>query len=154
MGKPLNAKISHLMEALKEVRGLHILVVDDDPSVRLILSKMLQVIGCKVTTAEDGIRGLDRFLHDSYDLVITDMEMPGMDGWSLAQRIKDHSPDTQIMMITGNPEIKFKDRVGLLDALVFKPFLFEDIRKTLLSLWQRRPAPDQKLEGLTAAVSQ
>ena len=127
----------YLKNGEKKLTGLRILVIDDDESILLILSKMLQIMGLQVTTASNGKTGLEHFLDGSYDFVITDMEMPGMDGLSLSQKIKERHQDTPIIMITGNPEINSGNSMVSVDDLVFKPFLFKDIQESLLRLMRK-----------------
>jgi len=101
-----------------------------------------------VTVASSGHEGLSIFFNDSFGLVITDMHMPGMDGWSLARHIKDKSPDTPVVLITGSE----KDTVmktfkgSFVDTVIFKPLSLEDIQKTVQGFlhtrqWKRGSAP-------------
>ena len=79
-----------------------VLVVDDQEAIRDVLSGMLAVMGHGVVTAGSGEEGLNLFLNNAFQLVLTDLEMPGMDGLTLACRIKESSPNTSVIVITGS----------------------------------------------------
>ena len=111
-----------------------VLVVDDDAMIRDFLNDALSVLGYEVTTAPGGAEGLDQFGQNAFDLVITDCLMPGTDGWQMAERIRQISASTPIIMVTGQneDEVRPKMQGGNIDFLVFKPFkldkLYEAVR--------------------------
>ena len=78
-----------------------ILVVDDEASIRELLSKTLALAEYQVETAADGTTALTRLREMSYDLVIADLKMPGMDGLMLIRQIKRLQPELPIIIITG-----------------------------------------------------
>jgi CheY-like chemotaxis protein len=87
-------------------RSLRILCIDDEPELRQLLADVLQVHHHKVTVAPGGKEGLAMFRsnlggRDSYEVVITDLGMPDMDGHHVARAIKAESPHTPIIMLTG-----------------------------------------------------
>ena len=82
-----------------------ILVVDDEPNYLVILSELLRDEGFEVFTAPGGAEGLDLVRNVDLDLVITDMQMPGMDGLQLLQAIKKINPDLPVVMITAFAEV-------------------------------------------------
>ena len=88
-----------------------ILVVDDEKSIRDCLSDMLSFMGFEVAVAGSGNEGLNLFLKNSFDLVPTDLEMPGLDGRTLALRIKDKSPHTPVVLMTGSEEGTVMERL-------------------------------------------
>jgi DNA-binding NtrC family response regulator len=77
-----------------------ILVVDDESSARGALSEILQDEGYKVRTAADGFRALAAASEFAPDVVLTDLKMPGMDGLSLMERIKETQPDVAVVLMT------------------------------------------------------
>jgi DNA-binding NtrC family response regulator len=77
-----------------------ILIIDDDTSLRRVLEYNLQAEGYEVLTAADGETGLALFAECSPDLVITDLKMPGMNGFQVLATIKEHSPTTLVIVIT------------------------------------------------------
>jgi len=78
-----------------------VLVVDDEASIRDLLSKTLALAEYDVDTAPDGTTALDRMRAFSYDLLIADLKMPGMDGLTLIRQAKRLKADLPIIIITG-----------------------------------------------------
>ena len=124
-----------------------ILVVDDSKAIRDILSKMLSFMGFHVTVASSGNEGLNLFLTNSFDLVLTDLQMPGMDGWTLALRVKDESPDTPVVLVTGEEKKGITEKLNesCVDSALFKPFCLEDIRETVQKMLDNRAMERGKL---------
>ena len=77
-----------------------ILVVDDDQGMRELLEIMLAGEGYKVSTASDAAKALNRCRKDKFDLIITDLKMPKMDGISFLREVKDMAPETMVILIT------------------------------------------------------
>ena len=111
------------------------LVVDDDATVRELLSWILEGMKFAVITAKDGKNALRLFQKHDFNIVITDLNMPKIDGMALARRVKEWSPQTPIILISG--EIKRSSRVyrTMVDCVLHKPFGIGDletaVRKTL-----------------------
>lgn len=84
------------MSALRKV-----LVVDDDPVVGKSFTRVLSQKGYAVITAQNGQEALDKLQAGAYDVVFTDIKMPGMDGLELAERVKAKSPWTPVVIVTG-----------------------------------------------------
>jgi excisionase family DNA binding protein len=80
---------------------LRVLVVDDEASIRDLLSKTLALAEYDVDTAPDGTTALDRMRAFSYDLLIADLKMPGMDGLTLIRQAKRIKADLPVIIITG-----------------------------------------------------
>jgi PAS domain S-box-containing protein len=78
-----------------------ILVIDDEEFVRSVLSRTLTQVNHQVTLAENGEKGIQLFKERKFDMVLTDLGMPGMSGWEVCRMIKEISPNTPIGMITG-----------------------------------------------------
>jgi excisionase family DNA binding protein len=78
-----------------------ILVVDDESSIRELLSKTLALAEYEVDTAPDGRAGVERLRLGHYDLLIADLKMPGMDGLSLIREAKRFKADLPVIIITG-----------------------------------------------------
>jgi signal transduction histidine kinase len=96
-----------------------LLLVDDEPGIRKMMSLDLSSDGYKVFTAEDGAKGLELFDHEKPSLVITDLKMPGMDGIEVLKRIKEKSPDTEVIVITGHGDMDLAIRSLQLEASDF-----------------------------------
>lgn len=82
-----------------------ILLVDDEEGIRKVLSISLTDSGYQVFTAENGEEALRIFREHRPPIVVTDIKMPGMDGTELLGKIKDESPDTEVIMITGHGDM-------------------------------------------------
>ena len=81
--------------------GVKILVVDDEPSVVDVFSQYLTGAGYRVQSAANGKEALDVFKKDQFQLVITDIEMPEIDGMALIDRIKAVNKDVVVIVVTG-----------------------------------------------------
>jgi two-component system, NtrC family, nitrogen regulation response regulator NtrX len=84
----------------------HILVIDDEKSIRNTLKDVLEYEKHNVDIAEDGLVGLAMFEKGVYDLVLCDIKMPNMDGLDVLQKIFVHTEDTQVIMISGHGNIE------------------------------------------------
>ena len=81
-----------------------LIVVEDDDGVRVLVHELLLDRGYKVITAQTGAEGLDRIRREPrLSLVITDIRMPGIDGWELARRATEMRADIKVLYITGYP---------------------------------------------------
>jgi CheY-like chemotaxis protein len=78
-----------------------ILVIDDEPSIRFLLGKMLEREGYAVITAADGEEGMKLFQESPFDLVITDIIMPEKEGIEIIMEIKNEHPDIPVIAISG-----------------------------------------------------
>jgi chemotaxis protein histidine kinase CheA len=108
----------------KQSRGANILVVDDSINTREIEKSILEAYGYTVTLAEDGMDGLNKAMEFKYDVVITDIEMPRLDGFSLTERLRqdERYKDTPIIIVTSREKEEDKQRgirVGA-DAYIVK----------------------------------
>ncbi len=112
-------------------RQAFVLVVDDEVPIRALLANVLRARGHKVLMAEDGIAGLRAIEGSCFDLVITDISMPGLDGWTLVKEVRRRWPTTKVMVVTGYGEFVEVIVPGgdpsLADAFVAKPFDIADI---------------------------
>ena len=81
-------------------------------------------MGYEVVAAGSGHEGLNLFLRNSIELVLTDLDMPGIDGWTLALHIKDKSPSTPVVLITGSESDAIMEKLegSCVDSVLFKPF--------------------------------
>jgi len=115
--------------------GKNILVVDDNKFLRIAVSKMLSGLGYEVLSADSGENGLSVFLKNKIDVVLTDYEMPEMDGVAFACSIKKKSPRTPVVIMTGaGKEAVFSRNSTAVDEVISKPFTLEGINKTIQRL--------------------
>lgn len=115
-----------------------ILLVDDDASLRRVLSHHLSEAGYQVVAAADGKNGLELFTEERIDLVITDIQMPEMSGLELLRRISVMSPDTVVLMITAFGSIETAVEAMKLGAYdyITKPFNREELLLTVTKALQ------------------
>ena len=95
------ARPSAVGQPEEQLSGRNILLIDDDPSVRDTVSMLLVAMGHSVTTASSGAEGLDYFQQSHYDLVITDLGMPGMSGREVIAEVKAQRPGIPVILLTG-----------------------------------------------------
>lgn len=129
---------------LRPLIDLRVLVVDDNSVTLRLVTRMLEALGFVVDTAQGGpaaIRALDR---SHRDLVVTDYQMPEVDGYTLATWIKQHAESTRVVMMTGcdYAEVSNYMNSGLVDAWIFKPFKLGQLAELLseLQLGQAKPS--------------
>jgi two-component system response regulator PilR (NtrC family) len=107
-----------------------ILIVEDENSMREVLRILLEGESYEVISASDGLKGLSYIDKDIFDLVITDIKMPGADGFEVLKKVKHISPDTIVLMITafGTTEAAIEAmKLGAYDY-INKPFKIDEIR--------------------------
>ncbi len=109
-----------------------ILVIDDDKSARLLLERVLTRAGHTVTLVDNGEQGLSLLAKDTYDLIITDKNLPGIDGLEVLRLARQQMPTLQAIVITGfpTPETKSSARDLGVFSYVTKPFGILDILGT------------------------
>ena len=117
-----------------------ILVVDDERSVRELVAESLSYIGHQVDTAADGMDAVAKLTNGTYEIVITDMDMPRMDGMELIHHIVKHHPDIDIIAITGHAT-KYK-YVEVINAgatdFITKPFGLDKLEAKIQRLLRER----------------
>jgi two-component system alkaline phosphatase synthesis response regulator PhoP len=115
---------------VEENPNANILVVDDEAAIRYSVSKTLQRVGYTVREAANGEEALEALKGTWFDVVLTDIRMPGIDGVELVRRIKDADPDTVVILMTAYPNLGTAVealRLGAHDYLI-KPSSSQDIR--------------------------
>ncbi len=118
---------------------MRILVVDDEEHIRELVKLNLELDGYEVVTANDGKKGYQRFQGEHFDLIILDVMMPEIDGFSLAEQIRLTNSEVPIIMLTAKDGAA--DRVmGLkrgADDYLTKPFNLEELQLRVQKLIQR-----------------
>ena len=119
-----------------------ILVAEDNKAVQDVVSRILDFMGFEVALAGNGVEALSLFFENPFDLVLTDLEMPIMDGWSLTHCIKERSPNTPVVVMTGadRETVLKKVKSAPVDSVIFKPFLINDFQSTVQRLLEPRYA--------------
>ncbi len=113
-----------------------ILIVDDESNVREILEDILSTEGHEVHSSASGEEALMLLQKHTFNLVFTDLSLPQMDGYSLAEAIKTQWPQTSICLITGwdNPLIAEKSVQNKVDRMINKPFHMDDVLQAVNEL--------------------
>ena len=107
---------------------IRILLAEDDEAMRSYLARALQRSGYDVTTAATGREALDFVESGTYDLLLTDIVMPEMDGIELAQKAQALTPAPKVMFITGFAAVALQANDAVPDArLLSKPFHLKDL---------------------------
>src|SRR5471032_1250121 len=116
-----------------------VLVVDDDPAVRKSIDRVLSSKGYAVITAENGEEALRKLNEAKYDLVYTDIRMPGMSGLEVAERVKARRPWTPVVIITGygTEAAEARAKAAGVSGFVHKPLspeMIEDSARVALAM--------------------
>lgn len=133
MSSPETLPVTPVLE-----RPLKILLVDDQPIICELVSELLRSDGHTVDTAGSGGHALEKCQRVNYDLVITDLAMPGMNGGQLAGVLRQLNPAKPIIMLTG-----FADLVGdigvsaNIDRVLAKPASLEELRRAIFEVFTR-----------------
>ena len=106
------------------LKGLRVLVVDDDLGICRTLKELLENESCLVETAGDGVEALRRLDHGSFDCVLTDVVMPNMDGYELYKAIRQRQPELPVLMMTAfhydRDHVIKRSRIDGLEGVLFK----------------------------------
>jgi two-component system cell cycle response regulator CpdR len=118
-------------------RMIRILLAEDDESMRLYLARALERVGYHVTSVDRGTAAVPLLEAESFDLLLTDIVMPEMDGIELAQKAAIVAPDMRVMFITGFAAVALKAGRKAPDAKVLsKPFHLRDLVAEVDRLFQ------------------
>ena len=116
-----------------------ILVVDDNVSIVDLLVQFLEKKGFQTRSAHDGLAALKLIRSISFDVVITDWQMPGLDGLTLAAEVKKRKPDTVTVVMTGSAEMDTPTKREV-DHLLEKPFSLKAVSDLLNCVRQTEDA--------------
>ena len=127
-----------------------ILVVDDDADIRRLAAKVLAKYGYRVDAAEDGAAGWEAICRTSYDLLITDHNMPKISGVELVQMLRSARMKLPVVLASGSLPAEALDRNSSLRlaATLLKPFTCDELLKTVeqilrTTVWAREPLRPQ-----------
>jgi diguanylate cyclase (GGDEF)-like protein len=120
--------------------GTSVLCVDDDPGIRELLKEIIARLGHSIITAVDGIDALEKLADDHFDIVITDINMPRMDGIELIKRIKTDFDDVDVIAITAyEMTYKYTDIIALgASDFISKPFNVDELEAKLNRILRER----------------
>jgi len=139
--KNLNSNTKTLIKAESETKTQNkILVVDDDPDLRDLITKILISSNYNVEVSEDGLDALIKIAKNNYDLVISDYDMPNLDGLKLIETINKKNLKTKVIMLTASTKEDAEEKALLYGAIDFikKPF-----KKDILLLRIRKAMGDK-----------
>ncbi|MFB9209168.1 response regulator transcription factor [Nonomuraea spiralis] len=136
---------------MNEQLAAKVLVVDDEPNIRELLSEALELNGFAVRTAADGRQALREVARERPDIIVLDVMMPGMDGFAVARRIREAGDSPLVLFLTARDAVP--DRIAGLtaggDDYVTKPFSLEEVVLRLRAIMRRmRPADEQVDDGV------
>ena len=109
--------------------ALKILIVDDEPLMRLSMADALEAVGHDVRAAATGTEGVELVGKQAFDLVITDLRLPGADGLTVLKATKDHHPQTEVVVITAHGSVETAVgamKLGAFDYIT-KPFQMDEL---------------------------
>jgi CheY-like chemotaxis protein len=126
---------------------MRILLTEDDDSVRAFVSRALELDGHKVETACDGVEAMERLTAQDgrYDLLVSDVKMPLMDGIALAHQAADQWPGLPILLMTGFADQRERaaDLSRVIRDVVTKPFTLQQIREAVSEAAQPEPSAEK-----------
>jgi DNA-binding response OmpR family regulator len=126
---------------------MRVLVAEDDRPVATFISKGLEAENCVVDIASDGEEALFLAEHYDYDLVVLDINLPKIDGFTVLQRIRVQKPDLAVLFLTGN--IQVSDRVKGLDLgaddYLTKPFSLTELLARVRAVGRRSARPSESV---------
>ena len=141
---PVVAKSLDKREIIKSVplqkRRARILVVEDEDEVRQLLSDILASEGHEVEAAANGSEGIKVFSQNTFDLVFSDLGMPDMSGWEVADEIKSINSTVPVILVTGwNVEITNSEkRTDSVDKIIQKPFEVKQVLRTVQEVMEHK----------------
>ncbi len=114
-------------------KQIRILVVDDEPRICHLIEELLKLEGYQIDVSFSGIDALEMIKKKNYQMLITDLKMPGIDGMELIQKTKEHNPEIRIIMVTGYTTVATAVqslRQGV-DDYITKPFNIFELKETV-----------------------
>jgi PAS domain S-box-containing protein len=126
----------------EKVESVRVLVVEDEPTVRNIVRRMLELSGHRVVLAEDGVEGVERFQSspESFDLAVLDLTMPRMNGIETMRALRQIRPDLPVLMTSGHAEedsVQKVIRESELAAFIQKPYRYGELMGKIQKLMAR-----------------
>ncbi len=115
---------------MSEDRRARILIVDDDTNLLDLMVETLQAIGYQAVGVPDGINALDILKSESFDLMISDIKMPGLDGIGLLKKVRRYYPKLPVLFITGYSTAEMIGRASA-DGFLAKPFRISHIEELI-----------------------
>ena len=131
---------------------LNILLVEDNPINQMVVKELLEGLGHRVTVAEDGNAGVERWSTGRFDVILMDAQMPGMDGYTAAREIRRREKESDraaVPIVALTAHASDEDRAACLaagmDAYLTKPLSIDELDRTLRRIAARRGQPRLRL---------
>jgi len=109
---------------------MRVLIADDDPGMRDILTIFMDRAGHNAVTAEDGLKALDLLENNTYDVVITDGFMPEMTGFELCRTVRERFPHVLVIGLTGSSRLHEFEKAGA-QVCYYKPVTFSVLQQAM-----------------------
>lgn len=122
------------------MKGIRVLLVDDEEDFRVTLAKRLQKRELEVVAVESGSKGLEAVQQGPFDVAVVDVKMPGMDGLEMLRCLKERTPLIEVIMLTGHASVESGIegmRLGAFDYLM-KPCNIDDLVLKIEDAYQRK----------------
>lgn len=119
---------------------MRILIVEDERELLQDIAKGLTLKGYAVDQADNGTLGCQMAIDEAYDLIVLDLNLPGMDGFSLLKELRQERPQTKVLILSANSELDSKlsgFELGASDYLT-KPFHFAELEARIRVLLNRK----------------
>ena len=126
---------------------MRLLIVEDEKELLESIAEGLRLSGYAVDTASDGAEAEDLFWSETYDLIVLDINLPKIDGFTLLEEIREEDKQVNVIMLTARTQVA--DRVKGLDLgandYLIKPFHFDELEARIRSLLRRKQVVEDKI---------
>lgn len=156
LGCPVTFSTDSDSDRPEGVLGLRVLLAEDHPVNQALLTEQLEQLGCSVTLAGNGLEALECLEHNEFDVVVTDVNMPVMDGYEFAERLRLNNSALPIIAVSANAFQEDGDRciaVGM-NAWLTKPILLHTLNDCLRKITNDRTFRVIKTESRNPLISQ
>jgi signal transduction histidine kinase/CheY-like chemotaxis protein len=122
----------------EEKSSLKILLVDDDPALLGVVEDMIDYLGHTCSKTDSGREAIEMLGREAFDMVVTDLGMPDVNGWDVAGFCKRERPDMPVVLISGwGAQIDDREARERVDAVLAKPFRIEEFEETINSVFSK-----------------
>jgi DNA-binding response OmpR family regulator len=129
------------------VQSKRILIVDDEEGIRDTLRAFFEIQGFEVFDAADGVEASERIREEPFDVVLTDLRMPGLDGLGVLRLVRSISPKTAVLILTGfsSPQSESEAMKLGCDGFLTKPVRLDQLKSTIHQSLRRRRSQEVNL---------